>query len=78
MKKRPPGHIDPTASDGVCSGLGGWQGWRGGGCWVMNKDTKDPTDKDPPCRKPAVPTVGNFGKTKVNEREKNGDGDPQG
>lgn len=44
----------------------------------MNKDTKDPTEKDPLCRKPAVPTVGNFGKRKANETEKNGDGDPQG
>lgn len=53
--------------------------WEGeGGCWVMNKDTKDPTEKDLLCRKPAVPTVGNFGNRKVNETEKNGDGDPQG
>lgn len=43
----------------------------------MNKDTNDPTKKHPLCRKPAVPTVGNFGNRKVNETEKNGDGDPR-
>lgn len=44
----------------------------------MNKDTKDPTEKDPLCRKPVVPTVSNAGYRKVNETEKNRDGDPQG
>lgn len=42
-----------------------WEGG-GGGCRVMNKDTKAPTEKVPLCRKPAVPTVGNFGNRKVN------------
>ena len=44
----------------------------------MNKDTKDPREKGPLCRKPAVPNVGNFGNRKVNETENNKDGDPQG
>lgn len=35
----------------------------------MNKETKDPTEKGPLCRTPAVPTVGNFRKQRRMEVE---------
>lgn len=45
----------------------------------MNKDTKEPTEKVLLCRKSATPTVASFGKKKLNETEKNGDGEePRG
>lgn len=46
----------------------------GGGGDMMNKDTKDPTEKDLLRRRPD----GNFGNGKVNETVKNGDEEPQG
>lgn len=41
----------------------------------MNKDTKEPTEKVLLCRKSATPTVASFGEKKLNEIEKNGDGE---
>lgn len=41
----------------------------------MNKDTKEPTEKVLLCRKSAAPTVASFGNKKLNEMEKNGDGE---
>lgn len=41
---------------------------------MMNKDTKEPTEKVLLCRKSATPTVASFGEKKLNEIEKNGDG----
>lgn len=46
----------------------------GGGGDMMNKDTKDPTEKGLLPRRPD----GNFGNGKVNETVKNGDEEPQG
>lgn len=45
-----------------------------GGGDMMNKDTKDPTEKGLLRRRP----VGNFGNGRVNETVKNGDEEPQG
>ena len=42
---------------------------------MMNKDTKEPAEKVLLCRKSAMPSVANFGKMKLNEMEKNGDGE---
>lgn len=42
---------------------------------MMNKDTKEPTEKVLLCRKSASPTVASFGKTELSEIEKNGDGE---
>lgn len=33
---------------------------------MMNKDTKEPTEKVPLCRKPPRPTGASFGETKLN------------
>lgn len=46
---------------------------------MMNKDTKEPAEKVLLCWKSATPTVASFGKMKLNEIEKNGDGEePRG
>ena len=51
--KRPPGWTEPAASQEAFWGM-------------MNKDTKEPTEKVLLCRKPATPAVTSFGKIKLN------------